>query len=190
MTMLAAGVFGGLAVLARILDGRWLRPAPAFAGYWLVAGTAPLVLFDTRHTTVRALVYLAAGAALFCLGALVGTGPEPGRARPPTLVVNRHRLALACGLGALTGLAATLLSIRSAGLSWRAILTVHGLLDTGNALAIDRYAGTPTARAPCPCCWPSPTPRRSPPRSRGSVRTRCRARSWPPPPWPRSGTAW
>lgn len=144
--VLALGLLVPMALLARAAAGRWLRPGSLFAGYWLVAGIAPLALFESPRVNARAIVYIFVAVAIFTLGAITsawsGKHSRPHLSQP--LPAPNHGLLLGTILiGTLAGFGAGLLALRVHGLSASMLLSTDGVLETGNSIAVARYSGQP-----------------------------------------------
>jgi oligosaccharide repeat unit polymerase len=140
--LVAFGLLLPLALAARMAAGRWLRPGAMFAGYWAIAGIAPLLLFETPRVGVIAIVYIAVAVVLFSLGAMVAGGfGGPTRVTRPVVRLNRKLVMPAIWVGTGAGFIAGLLTIRENGLSVATLLSFDGVLETGNTIAVQRYSG-------------------------------------------------
>ena len=128
-----------LAVVLRQVEGTWLTPGALFAAYWAtwLGGTA---LFGRGYRTpavgpafiVLAVVAVAAGAR----AASPASADRSRRVRVHQPLVPRG-MAVAGGAAAV---AATALMLADGGYSLGSVLSLQGLLATGNQLSVDRYA--------------------------------------------------
>ncbi|MBQ1024157.1 O-antigen polymerase [Micromonospora sp. C95] len=140
-------VFVPLAVCARLLAGSLLRPVAAFPAFWLAAVVVPVMYFgDEWGITRHALSYLALGTALFSIGAFISSGrqrataavniDQPGR----KFVVRGSALAATAIAGIVAGVAASLYEMKRSDVSPESLLSIDGIFNMGNTIALDRYA--------------------------------------------------
>lgn len=145
----AALVLGITATFARAQQRNWLAPGPLCATYWLIACAAPLLVFGGTYVSGRSVLAIAVGTAALTFGtclALARLAPGEGIAiqelpvpmAAPTLRQSAlRRLVLT---GTVSGFLAMLVSVHAHGLRIANALSVNGLLQTGHALSISRYA--------------------------------------------------
>lgn len=134
-----------IAVAFRMLQPRWLSPAPMFAIYWLVLSALPIYLLPGVQVTATALVYIVFAVVAFGLGSVSGTTApaqyEPTTTNEPPILHRPRLLRTFVLLGTIAGVLATAFVLRTQGLNLGSIMTLGGLLDTGNMLSTARYAG-------------------------------------------------
>jgi oligosaccharide repeat unit polymerase len=140
MIVVALAVLLPVGLAARFVAGRWLRPGGLFAGYWAVAGIAPLLLLRAPLVGARSLLYIGAAMILFAVGSRIGAlGKQDSPQQTATRPLNPAVLKAAIAIGSAGGVLATLVELRTHGLSLAALTSTSGLLATGNSIAVDRY---------------------------------------------------
>lgn len=132
-----------IAWFARAARKSWLAPDSLFALYWVLALVLPIALY-TRDVSNRSIELIALYVAVYVLAFQVGMFRAAETSDQPRHEPGTTRLRIIVVAGTLTGLAATVLSLRHAGISLSNVTSLGGLLSTGNSLAVDRYAAVGT----------------------------------------------
>jgi oligosaccharide repeat unit polymerase len=144
MITVAMGLLVMMAVIARWARERWLAPGPLFAGYWVIATVLPLMLLPGAIVLTTAVVYIIFAVSAFVLGYGLATmrpaveGPQIVFADPVLTLPRLLRGVVIAGTAA--GVAAAFFALRTHGLSLSSVMSLDGILNTGNSLAVARYA--------------------------------------------------
>ena len=79
--VITAALLGGLALVARRLEGNWLAPGAFFALYWVVEAVLPIVLLPRDDVSVGVVLWIAVSVTAVLGGSLLGTHLLPFRLR-------------------------------------------------------------------------------------------------------------
>ena len=114
-------------LVARALQTRWLAPAPMFGAYWAVCAALPVMLLSSVYVTETALAYVLVAVIVFTIGGAIAMAVPSRTSRDEKVVPPElHRAGFLRGFLVIGTLD---------------VATFGGLLDTGNALSVARYAG-------------------------------------------------
>ncbi len=113
-----------------------------FLGYWAVIVLATVLFHQTSTFDSRAAVMIAALVSAFTFGVVVATwgmdrSTPSGFSRP---ALRASVLVTVSLVGAIANVGAALLAIQTSSLSLTEILTLQGLAESANSLAVARYA--------------------------------------------------
>src|SRR5690349_7030539 len=141
MALAAFAILAPIAVIARLIAGRWLSAVAVFPGFWLIAGVLPPLVLPNYTVTVRSYVWEAISCGAYLIGAATAYGLRPTEAmQSPKLVVLQQRPIKAVVLaGSVTGLVAAVTSIYSNGFHLADTLSFDGLLEVGGTISRARY---------------------------------------------------
>nr|WP_269459111.1 O-antigen polymerase [Micromonospora viridifaciens] len=139
-------------IVVRVCAGHWFHPGAMFAAYWMIGTAVPSAVYD-RESTYRALIYIAVGVAAFSLGSLVVTftrSPLPNLAGavPRPRSNTRQRILLwTMAAGTISGIVASILSIRAQNVSIGNYSSLDELLIVPHQVAVGRYDNLLTSGA-------------------------------------------
>lgn len=140
-------VLTGLAALAfRLLQGSWLAPGAAWAGFWFWAISLPLALAPSFPVSPPA-VWVIFGITLFLgLGATAGCKDSnrygANLVTPPNPILRRRMLFSLMMLSLLAAFLIVREYLQSVGSGFGAYASVEELQGTAHALSVARYNGT------------------------------------------------
>lgn len=128
----------------RLLGPRWVLPA-----YWAMFLGATVLFHPSSTLNWDSALIIALFCAVFAFGATLATVRPRGEAQRftqllPTPVVpslSGATIRLAVMVGAASNMGAALLALRNSRYSLTDILTLQGLADSANSLAVARYTG-------------------------------------------------
>jgi len=123
-------------------DGKVLNPRWVFLSYWAIIVLATVLFHQTSTFDAEAALMIVALVSAFTFGVFIATlgmtRIAPSGFTRPTL---RASILVAASLvGAMANVGAAILAIQTSSLSLTQILTLQGLAESANSMAVARYA--------------------------------------------------
>lgn len=133
-----------IAIAARLLQGSWLAPGAAWAGFWTGATWLPLLLAPNYPVSPTAIWIIAGFVAVFFVFSGGGRRKQsviPSTTRVDNRVGRMRPMHFLCVVGFAGSIAAAALTLAEFNASWDILLHADSMVEVSRRISEARYGG-------------------------------------------------